>query len=135
VACHVWAREEDSVAEWECLQQHLPSWPSRGGSLSHSQREIFNAIFYVVWTSCLWCYLPANFPHWQTVYYHFRRSRLKGLWYRLFTALREAFRERVGRNKQPRAAILDAASVSRPSRSLPRSVATMSMTSEELVAP
>ncbi|HEY6409458.1 MAG TPA: IS5 family transposase [Ktedonobacteraceae bacterium] len=100
-----------SDAEWECLQQHLPSEPSRGRPLSHSQREIFNAIFYVLRTGCPWRYLPSNFPPWQTVYYHFRLLRLKGIWYRLFTALREAFRERVGRNAQPSAAIMDAASV------------------------
>jgi putative transposase len=72
---------------------------------------LLNAIFYVLRTGCPWRYLPSNFPPWQTVYYHFRRLRLKGTWYRLFTALRGAFRERVGRNAQPSAAIMDAPSV------------------------
>src|SRR5258708_26794412 len=48
---------------------------------------------------------------WQTVFYHFRRLRLKGIWFRLLTALREAERERVGRNAQPSAAIIDAQGV------------------------
>jgi transposase len=114
-----------SEAEWECLQQHLPSEPSRGRPRSHSLREIFNAIFYVLRTGCPWRYLPSNFPPWQTVFYHFRCLRLKGIWYRLFTALRVAERERGGRNAQPSAVIMDAASVSRPSRSQPGSVAMM----------
>jgi putative transposase len=57
------------------LQQYLPSEPSRGRPLSHSQREIFNALFYVLRTGCPWRYLPSNFPPWQTVYYHFRLLR------------------------------------------------------------
>jgi putative transposase len=74
-------------------------------------RAIFDAIFYVLRTGCPWRYLPANFPPWQTVFYHFRRLRHKGTWFRLLTALREAERERVGRNAQPSAAIMDAQSV------------------------
>src|SRR6266480_4934429 len=100
-----------SDAEWECLRQYLPSESSRGRPRTHSLREICNAIFYVLRTGCPWRYLPCNFPPWQTVFYHFRRLRLKGLWFRLLTALREAERERVGRNAQPSAAIMDAQSV------------------------
>lgn len=97
-----------SDAEWECLQRYLPSQPRRGRSPTHSLRAIFDAIFYVLRTGCPWRYLPANFPPWQTVFYHFRRLRLKGTWFRLLTALREDERERVGRNPQPSAAIMDA---------------------------
>ena len=100
-----------SDAEWECLQRHLPPLPRRGRPPTHQLRSIFDAIFYVLRTGCPWRYLPANFPPWQTVFYHFRRLRLKGTWFRLLTALREAERERVGRNAQPSAAIMDAQSV------------------------
>ncbi len=100
-----------SDTEWECLQQHLPSEPSRGRPRIHSLRSIVDAIFYVLHTGCAWRYLPSNFPPWQTVFYHFRRLRLKGSWYLIYSALREAFREREGRNPQPSAAIMDAQSV------------------------
>jgi len=100
-----------SDAEWECLQQHFPSESSRGRPRTHSLREICNAIFYVLRTGCPWRYLPCNFPPWQAVYYHFRRFRLKGSWHQLYTALRVAERERVGRNAQPSAAIMDSHSV------------------------
>jgi Putative transposase of IS4/5 family (DUF4096) len=62
----------------------------------HTPVSIYNAILYVLRTGCPWRYLPSSFPPWQTVYYHFRRFRLKGSWYRLYTALRAAERERVG---------------------------------------
>jgi putative transposase len=100
-----------SDAEWECLQRHLPPLPKRGRPPTHPLRTIFDAIFYVLRTGCPWRYLPANFPPWQTVFYHFRRLRLKGTWFRLLTTLRETERERQGRNAQPSAAIIDAQSV------------------------
>jgi len=64
-----------SDAEWECLQQYLPPQSKRGRPPIHSLRSIFDAIFYVLRTGCPWRYLPANFPPWQTVFYHFRRLR------------------------------------------------------------
>src|SRR5450759_2902930 len=97
--------------EWECLQHHLPYRPTCGRPQTHSLREIWNAIFYFLRTGCPWRYLPSNFPPWQTVYYHFRRWCLSGICYQLFTALRGAERERVDRNAQPSAAIIDAQSV------------------------
>ena len=100
-----------SDAEWETLQRHLPPLPKRGRPPIHSLRSIFDAIFYVLRTGCPWRYLPANFPPWQTVFYHFRRLRLNGIWFLLLTALRDAERERVGRNAQPSAAIMDVQSV------------------------
>jgi putative transposase len=93
--------------EWKHLQEYLPSEPLRGRPRTHPLRAICNAIFYVLRTGCPWRYLPSNFPPWQTVFYHFR---LKGNWYRLFTALHIAERERVGRNAEPSAAIMDSQS-------------------------
>ena len=48
------------------------TWPTAN---SRSSRAIFDAIFYVLRTGCPWRYLPANFPPWPTVFYHFRRLR------------------------------------------------------------
>src|SRR5689334_14933835 len=96
-----------SEASWKCLQGYLPPLPKRGRPPLHSLRAIFDAIYYVLRTGCPWRYLPANFPPWQTVFYHFRRLRLKGTW----TLLHRAERERQGRNPHPSAAIRGAQSV------------------------
>lgn len=53
---------------------------------------------------------PTSRPG-KRLFYHFRSLRLKGTRFRLLTTLREAERERVGRNAQPSAAIIDAQSV------------------------
>jgi putative transposase len=83
----------------------------RGRPCTHPLRRIpdaiFYTIFYVVRTGCPWRYLPSNFPPWQSVFYHFRRFRLKSTGHVLYTAVHRAERERVGRNPDPSAAIMD----------------------------
>lgn len=90
-----------------------PSQPGRGRPRPrlHSWREILNAIFYVVKNGCQWRALPHDFPPWQSVYHYFRLWRINGNWERINTALRGELREKVGRHKQPSAAVLDSQSV------------------------
>jgi putative transposase len=97
--------------EWACVQRYLPPLSSLGRRRSHPLRRILDAIFYVVRSGCAWRYLPCNYPPWQTVFYHFRRLRLRGVWHVLYTALHRAERERVGRHPDPSAAIMDSQSV------------------------
>lgn len=98
-------------AEWACLRRHLPAEIPRRRWPRHSLRRILDAIFYLLRTGCPWRFLPADFPPWQTVYYHFRRFRLTGVWHHLLAALRVAERRRIGKESQPSAAIMDAQSV------------------------
>jgi transposase len=76
-----------------------------------SWRDVFDAVFYVLRSGCPWRLLPGDFPPWSTVYYHFRRFRLGGLWRRVFTVLRTAERERIGKDPDASAAIVDSQSV------------------------
>ena len=56
--------------------------------------------------------MPGDFPPWQTVFYHFRRFRLSGLWFLVLkAALRAAERKRIGKDPDPSAAILDSQSI------------------------
>jgi putative transposase len=102
-------------AQWACLRRHLPLATALR-QRRHSLRRVFDAIFYLLRTGCQWrgCPLggmPADYPPWQTVYYHFRRFRLDGLWGGILAALRQVERRRVGKQPQPSAAIMDAQSV------------------------
>jgi len=74
-------------------------------------RDVFDAIFYVLKSDCHWRLLPHDFPPWSTVYYHFRRFRLSGLWSLILKVLRAAERNRAGKDPQPTAAIMDSQSV------------------------
>jgi putative transposase len=36
-------------------------------------REVVNAIFYLVRTGCQWANLPRDYPHHDSVYYHYHK--------------------------------------------------------------
>src|SRR5215210_1374659 len=100
-----------SDAEWTCLRSYLPTLKAEGRPRTHSLRDVLDAIFYVLKSGYQWRLLPHDFPPWSTVYYHFRRFRLTGLWSLILKAVRAAERKRVGKNPQPTAAIVDSQSV------------------------
>src|SRR5919202_6497766 len=113
-----------SEEEWICLKTHLPASKLPGKMRTHALREILDAIFYILRSGCPWRMLPGDFPPWSTVYYHFRKFRLRGLWQRIFAILRTVERERVGKNPNPSAAIMDSQSIRLPRRAAGR-MATM----------
>ena len=55
--------------------------------------------------------LPGDFPPPSTVYRHFRKFRMSGLWHRIFAILRAAERTRVGKDPNASAAIMDSRSI------------------------
>ncbi len=81
-----------SDAEWDRLQRLLPPRSPHARLRRHSLRSIFDALFYLLRTSRPWHYLPANFPPWQTVYYHLWQFCRPGLWTPLWRELRTAER-------------------------------------------
>ena len=100
-----------SDSEWAFLRDRLPELPKKVKPRAHSLRDIFDAIFYVLKTGCHWKLLPHDFPPWQTVFYHFRRFRLSGMWHRIFTILRAVERKRTGKDPDASAAIMDSQSI------------------------
>lgn len=105
-----------SDEEWACLKTHCPDSKPPGRLRAHSLRDIFDAIFYVLRSGCPWRMLPGDLLPWSTVYYHFRRFRLSGLWQRVFAILRAAERKRVGKDPNPSAAIMDSRSINTTER-------------------
>ncbi len=93
------------------MKIHLPASKLPGRLRTHSLRDVFDAIFYVLRSGCPWRMLPGDLPPWSTVYYHFRKFRMSGLWHRIFTILRAAERKRVGKSTDASAAIVDSQSV------------------------
>lgn len=100
-----------SDVEWTRLRSYLPAPKPEGRPRTHSLRDVLDAIFYVLKSGCHWRLLPHDFPPWSTVYYHFRRFRLNGLWSVILKVLRAAERKRAGKDPQPTAAIMDSQSV------------------------
>jgi putative transposase len=101
-----------SDGEWACLRARLPELSRTVRMRAHALRDVFDAIFYVLRSGCPWRMLPGDFPPWSTVYYHFPRFRLSGLWHRAFVMLRAAERKRrVGKYPGASTAILDSQSM------------------------
>jgi len=100
-----------SDAEWEYIAPLFPPTSLHGRPRLHNQREIVNAILYLVRSGCAWRLLPHDLPPWKTVYHYFRLWRLDGTWERLHTALRERVRCHLGRDAQPSAGIIDSQTV------------------------
>jgi putative transposase len=100
--------------EWDLIAHLVPTY-SGGGRMGrpavHNKRDIVNAIFYVAATGCQWRALPSCYPHWNTVHrYHVRWSR-NGVWEAVCDRLRQAVREKEGREPEPSIGIIDARSV------------------------
>lgn len=96
--------------EWTQIAPYLPKPSATGAPRKHSWRTILNAMFYVVKNGCVWRALPHEFPAWQTVYHYFRVFQQTGVWEQLNTAIREAVREKVGKEPQASAMIADSQS-------------------------
>ncbi|MEZ0611206.1 IS5 family transposase [Fibrella sp. WM1] len=67
----------------------------------HSLRTIMNAIRSINRTGNQWRELDSTYPPWQSVYYHFRQFRLRGIWEELLAKLVIKERVRQQRNQTP----------------------------------
>ena len=98
--------------QWLHLRVLLPKIQGQGRRRSpQHQRELLNAMFYVVHTGCQWRELPHDFPAWQTVYRYFRELGQQGVWETINTHLRRGVRQQAGRDPEPSVVIVDSQSV------------------------
>jgi putative transposase len=96
--------------EWAQIAPYLPEASATGAPRKHGWRILLNAMFYIVKNGCVWRALPHDFPTWQTVYHYFRLFRQSGLWEQLNTHIRQAVRQKEGRQAQASAMIVDSQS-------------------------
>lgn len=98
--------------QWQLIQPLLPlEHDGPGRPLELDMRQVVNAIFYVVRTGCQWEYLPGNYPNYNSVYYHYRKWCLNGLWQQINQRLRQQERQSQGREPEPTGAVIDTQSV------------------------
>ena len=96
--------------EWALLEPLLTRTHPAGRKQSYSLRRIVDAVFYLLRTGAQWRFLPHEYPPPDAVFYHYARWRRDGTWERINTVLRERHRQRIGRPRQPSAAIIDSQS-------------------------
>ena len=80
-------------------------------SRKHSLREIMNGIMYINKTGSQWRLPPANFAPGQTVYYHFRKWGLEGVFEDIMDTTHALARKIAGREESPGMGIIDSRSV------------------------
>src|ERR1051326_4396503 len=99
--------------QWQLLRPLLPKRKlgKPGRPRTVKQRDILDAIFYILRSGCPWRLLPHDFPPWGTVSSQFYRWRKSGLWEKIHDALRRKTREEAGREPLPSVGILDSQSV------------------------
>ena len=102
-------------AEWAVIEPLLPApgWlASRGGCPgTYCRRDIADAIRYLVHNGCVWRALPADLPHWRTVYGYVRAWQASGATRKMHDELRGQVRLLAGRSISPTAAVIDSQSV------------------------
>ena len=98
-------------AQWEVLAPLLPPPKPGGRPRRVDLREVLNAILYIDRAGCQWRMLRREYPNWKTVYWYFTRWQDDGTWEHLTDALRRQVRQRLGREPEPSAAVLDSQSV------------------------
>jgi len=96
--------------EWQVLPPLIPGVRPGGRPRAHADRELIDAMLYVLRGGIAWRALPHEYPPWKTVYHYFRVWRLDGGWERMNAQLRTETRVRAGRSPEPSAAILDSQS-------------------------
>ncbi|MDO0911850.1 IS5 family transposase [Streptomyces sp. DT2A-34] len=102
-------------AEWAAVRPLLPvpGWMRGWGGQpeAYCHRAILDAIRYLVDNGIKWRAMPADFPPWDRVYAFFRRWRDHGLVKEFHDRLRARIRERLGRDAEPSAGVIDSQSV------------------------
>jgi transposase len=96
-----------SDAEWDFLVPYLTLMTADAPQREYELRAVFDAVRYVVKTSCQWRFLPHDFPPWAAVYPQARRWVAAGVFAAITHDLRAMVRRMAGRAASPTAVILD----------------------------
>ena len=85
-----YGRYELSEGQWQLIQDELPLGKGKAGSRgrpARSNRELLNAIFWILCTGSPWRDLPERYGPWQTVYDRFAKWRKQGVFERILVKL------------------------------------------------
>lgn len=96
--------------QWQHIESFFPPRKKEGRPPA-DRRLVLDALLYLLRTGCAWRMLPKEYPHWRTVYGHFRQWTRDGLWNQLLHYLRAWARLAAGRRIAPTAGIIDSQSI------------------------
>ncbi len=93
--------------EWALVAPYLTLLAEDAPQRTHSLREVFNALRWLVRAGASWRMLPHDLPPWPLVYQQTQRWLAAGVFDDLVADLRRVLRLAEGRAAEPTAAILD----------------------------
>jgi transposase len=93
-------------SQWAAISPFLPIARKRKIDLC----EVMNAILWLLRTGCQWRNLPAEYPHWQAVYYYFSRWKTDGTLERINRELNQLDRKQQKREAYPSVFCIDSQS-------------------------
>ena len=93
--------------EWAFVLPYLLLSREDSRSRTHSLRELFNGVRYIVRTGNQWRSMPNDLPPWQAVYQQMRRWTAAGVFEALLADVQELLRYFGGRKGQPTAVCID----------------------------
>lgn len=93
--------------EWAFAAPYLALVREDAPQRTHSLREVFNGLRYIVKTGGQWRWMPHDLPPWPIVYQQARRWLDAGVFEAIVHDLRELLRLAQGRAPRPTAAIFD----------------------------
>jgi len=96
-------------SQWQVMAKILDDQRKRW----HSLRMLIDAILWLNYTGLQWRELDkrTGTPPWQTVYYHFRQLKKRGIWEQLLDSLVVAERKRQDRAETPSLLAIDSQTV------------------------
>jgi transposase len=71
------------------IEPLLPGRPGGHGGVAKDNRWFINAVWYVAKTGIPWRDMPERFGKWDTVYHRFNEWSKKGVWRRVFEAVKD----------------------------------------------
>lgn len=75
-------------ARWELVRPLLPGKPGDPGCSGRDNRLFLESVLWIARNRSPWRNLPPEFGKWYTSYTRFRRWEKRGVWPRVFAALR-----------------------------------------------
>jgi transposase len=80
-------RFELSDEVWAVIAPQLPAERGRKARPSRDNREMVNAMLWILRTGAPWRDMPAHYPPWKSVHTRFSRWCAQGLWQRVLSEL------------------------------------------------
>jgi transposase len=82
-------RHEIADDDWDRIKDLLPGRPGQHGGVAKDNRLFLDAVLWIAKTGAPWRDLPEGLGKWNSVWKRFDRWADKGVWLRVFEALRD----------------------------------------------